>query len=62
MWWWTTIALYGDLTVKSLVVGGACAASTVSFATLAQMFNMAAIRYLLEHGQSVTVFVSANVG
>jgi uncharacterized phosphosugar-binding protein len=52
----------GDATVDIPGLGPACAASTVSFATLAQMFNMAAIRYLLEDGQPVRVFVSANVG
>jgi uncharacterized phosphosugar-binding protein len=52
----------GDATVDIPGVGRACAASTVSFALLAQMFNMSAIRYLLEHEQPVRVFVSANVG
>lgn len=52
----------GDATVNIPGVGGVCAASTVSFALLAQMFNMGAIRYLLEHGHEVRVFVSANVG
>ncbi len=52
----------GDATVDIPGLGMACAASTVSFALLAQMFNMAAIRYLLEHEQPVRVYVSANVG
>jgi uncharacterized phosphosugar-binding protein len=52
----------GDATVPIPGLGAACAASTVSFALLAQMFNMAVIRYLLEREQPVRVLVSANVG
>jgi uncharacterized phosphosugar-binding protein len=52
----------GDGTVNIPGVGAVCAGSTVSFALLAQMFNMGVIRYLTERGQPVRVFVSANVG
>jgi uncharacterized phosphosugar-binding protein len=52
----------GDATVDVPGLGTACAASTVSFGLLAQMFNMGVIRYLLEHEQPVRVLVSANVG
>ena len=52
----------GDATVAVPGLGRACAASTVSFALLAQMFTMSVIRYLLEHDQPVRVLLSANVG
>ena len=41
----------GDATIDIPGVGAVCAASTVSFAFLAQMFNMGVIRYLFEHGK-----------
>jgi uncharacterized phosphosugar-binding protein len=52
----------GDGTVEIPGLGSVCAGSTVSFALLAQMFNMGVIRYLLERGEPVRVLVSANVG
>ena len=52
----------GDATVEVEGIGRACAASTASFAVLAQMLNMGVIRELLEQRQPVRLFRSANVG
>jgi uncharacterized phosphosugar-binding protein len=51
----------GDATVEIEGVGRICAASTVSFALLAQMLNAAVIGGLARRGQSVQPIVSANV-
>jgi uncharacterized phosphosugar-binding protein len=52
----------GDATLEVAGVGRAAAASTASFAVLAQMLNMGVIRFLVEHQQPVSLFISANVG
>lgn len=51
----------GDATVEVEGVGKACAASTASFAVLAQMLNMGVLRELMDKGQPVRVLRSANV-
>lgn len=53
---------YGDATVEVDGLGRACAASTASFAVLAQMLNMGVLRELVEHEQPVRLLRSANVG
>jgi len=52
---------FGDATIDIGGVGRVCAASTVSFALLAQMLNAAVIGGLARRGQPVHVIVSANV-
>lgn len=52
----------GDATLDLPGLGRACAASTVSFAMLAQMLNMAVIRYLVGREQPVRILASANLG
>jgi uncharacterized phosphosugar-binding protein len=51
----------GDATIEIEGVGRVCAASTVSFAVLAQMLNAAVIGALARRGQAVHAIVSANV-
>jgi uncharacterized phosphosugar-binding protein len=51
----------GDATVEIDGIGRFCAASTVSFALLAQMLNAAVIGGLTRRGQPVQAIVSANV-
>lgn len=51
----------GDATVEIDGIGRVCAASTVSFALLAQMLNAAVIGSLARRGQPVQAIVSANV-
>lgn len=51
----------GDATLDLEGIGRVCAASTVSFALLAQMLNLAVIASLFRRGQPVEAFVSANV-
>lgn len=51
----------GDATVEIDGIGRVCAASTVSFALLAQMLNAAVIGGLARRGQPVQAIVSANV-
>jgi uncharacterized phosphosugar-binding protein len=51
----------GDATVEIDGIGRICAASTVSFALLAQMLNAAVIGGLARRGQPVQAIVSANV-